>query len=1160
MQDFVHLHLHSEYSLLDGASRIREIPKAAKAAGHSAVAITDHGVMYGAVSFFRACKKEGVKPIIGCEVYVAERSRFKKEGKVDSSGYHLILLCKNETGYQNLIRMVSSSFTEGFYSKPRIDMELLEENREGLIALSACLAGYIPQRILLGDYEGAKEYALRMNRLFPGDFYLEVQNHGIADELTVAGSLLRIHRETGIPLVATNDVHYLKKSDAEIQATLLCIQTNNVMADGRPIGFETDEFYYKSTEEMQALFSDYPDALSNTKRIADACDFEFTFGRIHLLTYPKEEGKDHRTMLYERALAGLERHVARGDITFEYGKREEYLSRIEYEMSVIDKMGYAGYYLIVCDFIAFAKGRSIPVGPGRGSGAGSMVAYCVGITDIDPFRFHLLFERFLNPERVSMPDFDTDFCYERRDEVISYVREKYGADHVSQIVTFGTMAARAAVRDVGRALGMPYGDVDQVAKLIPRELNITIEEAMKGRELQEKYRNSDEIRRLIDTAKALEGMPRHASTHAAGIVITEEPLDRYVPLSVNGDSVVTQYDMDTVAELGLVKFDFLGLRYLTIIADAEREIHESDPSFDITAIPLEDEAAYRLISEGKTSGVFQLESTGMRQMLMQMKPRSIYDITAAIALYRPGPMDSIPHYLACREGREEVVYETPELREILGDTYGCIVYQEQVMQIFRALAGYSYARADIVRRAMAKKKAEVLAAEREDFLKGCEARGIAGEVASGIFDKMQSFAEYAFNKSHAAAYAMLSYRTAYLKAHYPKEYMAALLTSVLGNLPKTGEYIAEAGRYGIRVLPPDINESRKTFSVAGKNIRFGLLAVKNVGVAYVETILSERKKGEYKSFQDFLERTFSPEAGKRQVEALVKCGAFDRLGVYRSRILASLDAIYTRMGESSRSAMSGQLDIFSLGEEISSATTPFEYPDIPEFGVKELLILEKESSGLYFSGHMIEDYSQNLADEKTVEIARILECFSDGEWIEGARYREGDTVTLGAIVAKKTEKSTKDGSRMCFLSVEDRYGEIECVVFPKVYAELASSLYREGAYLFTGRISVKEGEMPKLLLSSVKPLLSNRDYAGPSKGANVPPREKKLYLRIPSVASDLTGTVLKWVEKYPGSVPVILFDRESGKYLAVPGGKIREEAELIEGLRRLLGSENVVLK
>ena len=821
MGDFVHLHLHSEYSLLDGACRIRDVAAYAKECGHTAVALTDHGNLFGAYEFYCACRKEGIKAIIGCEVYVSPRSMTSKEGKADSSPNHLVLLCKNETGYKNLIRLVSASYVDGFYSKPRIDLELLKEHTEGLICLSACLAGYIPSQILAGNYEAACEYAMKLKQMFgEGNFYLEIQDHFLSDDRTVCGALLEMSRKTGIELVATNDVHYLRKEDSFNQAVLMCIQTASVITESRPLGFETDEFYYKDSEEMRELFSLYPRACDNTVKIAEACNFSFEEDKLYLPKYPTKNGERTEDILRNAAYEGFSRRIENGDITFDRHTKEEYIERTEYELGVISKMGFADYYLIVSDYVGFAKKNSIPVGPGRGSGAGSLVAFFVGITDVDPITFDLLFERFLNPERVSMPDFDVDFCYDRRDEVIEYVRDRYGKERVAQIITFGTMAARAAIRDVGRALGMSYSSVDAVAKAVPRGIDVTLGEAMKTQRFREIYDSGEDQKRLIDIAMALEGMPRNASTHAAGVVITDRAVSEYVPLSRNGETVVTQFDMNTVAKLGLVKFDFLALRYLTIIDRAQKLIREdTGEDFDITRIPLDDKKTFKLISSGSTNGVFQLESGGMRQVLTQLKPDSLDDIIATIALYRPGPMDSIPKYIERRHGREKPTYLHPALEKILGSTYGCIVYQEQVMQIVRELGGFSFGHADLVRRAMSKKKAEAMEAERGEFIRGCAENGISEQISNALFDDMASFASYAFNKSHAAAYAVISYRSAYLKAHYTKYYMASLLSSVFGNFEKTAEYINESAKFGIKVLPPSINESKSEGLrvISGKN-------------------------------------------------------------------------------------------------------------------------------------------------------------------------------------------------------------------------------------------------------------------------------------------------------------------------------------------------------
>ena len=1162
MADFVHLHLHSEYSLLDGACRVADIPKKAKAEGHGAVAITDHGVMYGAVSFYRACKEQGVKPIIGCEVYVAPRTRNDREGRMDSASHHLVLLVENEIGYRNLIALVSAAFIEGFYSKPRVDMELLRQHSEGLIALSACLAGKIPQLILAGDLNGAKQYALELYEMFGNDhFYLEVQDHSLTEEQTVAQALRSIAADTGIGLVATNDVHYIEKKDADTQAILMCVQTGNVITDGRPIGFETDEFYYKSTDEMVRLFDSYPGAIENTVKIASMCSFDFVFGKTYLPTFTPPKGKTHKECLRSLAEEGFSEKVAQAEIDFSYATEAQYRERMDYELSVIDQMGFNAYFLIVQDFIAFAKRSDIPVGPGRGSGAGSLVAYCVGITDVDPLRYQLLFERFLNPERVSLPDFDTDFCYDRRGEVIEYVRNKYGKDHVAQIATFGTMAARAAVRDVGRALGMPYGEVDRVARLIPHELNVTIADAMAKKDLRELCDSSPEIKRLLDTARALEGMPRHASTHAAGIVITEQPTDYYVPLSVNGDVTVTQYDMDTDAALGLVKFDFLGLRYLTILSNAEKEIRVREPAFLLSRIPQDDAATFQLMADGQTNGVFQLESAGMKQLLSQLKPVNLEDVIAAIALYRPGPMDSIPRYIACRNGTERVSYAVPVLKDILGVTNGCIVYQEQVMQICRELAGYSFAHADIVRRAMSKKKADVMQAEREQFVAGSVARGVDRATAEQIFEEMVSFASYAFNKSHATAYAVISYRTAYLKAHYPREYMAALMTSVLGDAAKLGEYIAECQHAHIAVLAPDINESRLHFSVAGDHIRFGLLAIKNVGRTFVEQILRERENGDFADFEDFVDRMAGGDLNRRQVEALIKCGAFDRLGTKRSQLLSAYEQILEAAAARVRTNLTGQIDLFSAVSFGDSSKTKFAYPDLPEFNMRELLLLEKESAGMSFSGHLLDDYKRHTAHLKAEMIGDIISSYSE-ETGESDRYQDKQRIGLAGIITKRVNKNTRSGEPMAFFTLADRFSEIEVVVFPKLLSRFGVEVRVENVVFAEGELSIREGEAPKLLLQSLIPLVPDEDFAPDANSAKTKEnsQQRKLYLKVPAFSHASCDEALQIVKGVSGSVPVVVFDNGQKKYAAVKGVFTTPTGALLSRLRDLLGEENVILQ
>jgi len=1167
MNDFVHLHLHSEYSLLDGACRISDIAKKALKEGHSAVAITDHGAMYGAVAFYKECKKVGIKPIIGCEVYVARGSRFSKNGKNDMSGNHLILLCKNEAGYRNLIYLVSNGFTEGFYSRPRIDLELLREPSERLIALSACVAGAIPSSILSGDFKNAEEQALTLQRIFGKDnFYLEIQNHGLDDEVIVAKEIEKMSLRLDIPMVATNDVHYLERKDADVQAVLMCIQTNTLLSEGRPIGFETNEFYYKSSEEMKNLFGKYKNAVENTVMIAEMCNFDFRFGETYLPKIPLTGQLSHCDELRNFAIEGLNRLITLGRIDFSFGKKEDYIERINYELSVIDSMGFNEYYLIVRDFIAYAKQNDIPVGPGRGSGAGSMVAFCVGITDIDPFAFGLLFERFLNPERISMPDFDTDFCYERREEVIEYVKEKYGNDHVSQIITFGTLAPRAAIRDVGRALGMPYSEVDKVAKLIPQELGVTFESALKNNKELELLMNDDgNIRNMIEISKKLEGMPRHASTHAAGIVITEKPVNNYVPLAINGDVVVTEYDMDTVAALGLVKFDFLGLRYLTIISDAVKEIKAKKPDFNIENIPLDDVRTYKLISDGQTDGVFQLESDGMRQMLTELKPESIYDITAAIALYRPGPMASIPQYIARKHGKEKIAYDTPMLESILSETYGCIVYQEQVMRIFRTLAGYTFARADTVRRAMAKKKSQELISEEEAFINGAEKNGISTVIAKKIFDDMLSFANYAFNKSHAAAYAVTSYRTAYLKTHYPKEYLSAMLTSVFGNTAKINEYVNECAKLGIQVLAPDINESNLNFTVAENGIRFGLLAIKNAGRPFLETILAERRKGLFTSFEDFVNRMVSHNITKRQIEFLIKCGAFDKLGVYRSQLLHSYEQILDKANSKNHEVISGQIDLFAAlsTDDKQGIDKAFVYPEIPEFNIRELLMLEKESSGMYFSGHILDGYQKHISLVKHMNILDIHNIFNSPNNSDIA-YNEKQRITLVGVINRRVNKTTKNGTNMAFLTLEDSTSEINVIVFSRELDKFGNMLLQDTVVSISGTITKKEEEDAEIILSDAKQLVSDTDFKTAEESrvkAKTQMTCETIYLKLDSVGSPKCAKVIELLKKHNGISPVVIYSVSEKKYYNYKNLSVDiSDSALINNLKNVLGEENIIIK
>ena len=1158
MSGFVHLHLHSEYSLLDGAAVISGIADKAKACGQGAVAITDHGVMYGAVEFYTAMKSKGIKPIIGCEVYVAPRSRHLKDGKADSSGNHLILLCKDEVGYKNLCYMVSESFINGFYMKPRIDMELLRSHHGGLIALSGCIAGKIPELILSGAMAEAEKYALEMKEIFGEDFYLEVQNHGIDEEIKASFGIRLLSRKLGIPMVATNDVHYLDRTDAEMQATLICIQTNSCITDGRPLGFEKNEFYFKTEKEMRELFRDFEDAVDNTVKIAEKCNFDFEFNKLHLPDFKSKDGKSHREALRENAYLGFESRKSLGRFDFSRHSEDEYRERMEYELSVIDKMGFNAYYLIVADFVAFAKSSDIPVGPGRGSGAGSLVAFCVGITDVDPLAFDLLFERFLNPERISMPDFDVDFCYNRREEVIDYVKRKYGEDKVAQIVTFGTLAARAAVRDVGRALGMPYSRVDTVAKLIPREMNIKIESALKSKELAALYESDADIRRLINISKSLEGMPRHASTHAAGIVITERPTYEYVPLSYSGTGVVTQYTMTLAEKIGLVKFDFLGLRYITVIHDAERSIRLKNPDFDLSKIPFDDKKTFKLLCSADTNGIFQLESGGMKQTLARLAPSTLEDIIAVIALYRPGPMDSIDSFIERKHGKEPISYKTPLLEEILNVTYGCIVYQEQVMQICRRLAGYSYARADLVRRAMSKKKSDVMNAERESFVCGCSERGIGVDIANEIFDDMTSFAKYAFNKSHATAYAVISYRTAYLKAHYPKEYFAALFTSVLDNSAKLREYIADAQRAGVRVLPPDVNLSMSDFAVTDEGIRFGLLAIKNVGRNFTEAIVRERKNGKFTSFDEFVHRLSDSDINKRTLDSFIKCGVFDSLGIPRSVLVSVYESILESEQAKRRNNISGQLDLFSFANEGGFSGGGFIYPEGEEYSLKELLLLEKENSGMYFSGHMIDNYSKYLEGISVDTTADIREDIEGSDTAEGVKYKDGINVKIGGIIMSKRTKALKNGDTMAFITLEDRLGEIEVVVFAKQYEKYQSEIHTENAVLAEGRLSVEDNDEPKLLLSRLTPLLSNAEASAREEKTNEPPQ--RLFIKMTGVDEKRLTPVYRIANLNPGKCQVIVFDSATKKYAAVKNALINPEEAVLERLCSVYGAENVVLK
>lgn len=1035
---FVNLHLHTEYSLLDGACRIEKLMERIKELGQTAVAITDHGNMYGAVEFWNAAKKHGIKPVIGCEVYVAPRSRFDKESGMDSSPYHLILLCRNNTGYQNLVKLVSLGSIEGFYNKPRVDLELLKKYHEGLICLSACLAGEIPRLLVGGQYEKARQTALAYRDIFgSGSYYIEIQNHGIEDELKILPQLYKLSAETGIPLAATNDCHYINKTDAEMQNVLLCIQINKMVGEANGMGFETDEFYVKSADEMCALFKGHEEAVCNTALIAEQCNVEFEFGNIKLPKFTVEGVDDNHEYFRRLCYDGMyERYGNHPD--------GQVIQRLEYELDVITRMGYTDYYLIVWDFIRYAKENNIPVGPGRGSGAGSLCAYCIGITGIDPIKFNLLFERFLNPERVSMPDFDIDFCIEGRQQVKDYVVRRYGEEYVSEIIAFDTMKARAAVRDVGRVLDMPYQLCDKAAKLIdPRA---TLEQALKSsEELSMLYRSDKSVRRLIDTASQLEGMPRHASTHAAGVVISAVPLSDLVPLQRNDGTVVTQYTMTVLESLGLLKMDFLGLRNLTIIRDAVAEIRKTEPDFDIDSIPMDDREVYEMLSRGDTGGVFQFESDGMTQRIIELQPERLEDLIAVLALYRPGPMKSIPVYIENKKHPDKIKYRHPLLADILSETYGCIVYQEQVMEICRKLAGYSYGHADVVRRAMAKKKHDVMLRERESFVGGAMKNSVPEDTANAIFDEMVSFASYAFNKSHAAAYSYLSYQTAYLKCHYRGIYMAALMSSVMGNTAKLNEYITLCRMTGTEVVKPDVNLSMKGFSYRKGQMYFGLLAVKNAGEGLIDRIISEREKnGRYISFQSFCERVEGRELNKKALENLIKCGAFDGLDLNRRQMLENYEIILDSVSSGSRDVMEGQLNL--LGDS-SDGAMDMRIAFKPEYPVKRLLSMEKEAAGMYLSGNPL---SEHDCLRKLMRMKLIRDITAEN------KMRDGENVSLLCILQNKKLHTTKKGDKMCFVSVIDETGEIEAVVFPDLYAVSSSRLSEDNVLIINGRISVKD--------------------------------------------------------------------------------------------------------
>ena len=1111
MSNFVHLHIHSEFSLLDGANRIKDIPVIASKLGMNAIAITDHGSMFGVIDFYKACKANDIKPIIGCEVYVAPRTRHDKDPNLDSKYNHLILLAKDKQGYQNLSKLVSIGYTEGFYYKPRIDKEILEKYHEGLVCLSACLAGEVNQAILNNDMNEAKKVALWFKELFGEDYYLEIQNNGVKEQVLVNQKLIELSKELNIPLVATNDAHYSTREDAYNHEVLLCIQTGKKMSDEDRMRFETDELYIKSPEEMSDYFSNVPEAIENTVKIAEKCNVEFEFGHTILPNYNvPEEFETHYDYLEYLTKKGLQQKYNFPEVPDTplgtFPNENEIIKRAEYELDVIKKMGYVDYFLIVWDYINYAKTHDIPVGPGRGSGAGSIVAYAIGITDIDPIKYNLLFERFLNPERISMPDFDVDFCYEKRDKVIEYVCEKYGYDHVSQIITFGTMSARMVIRDVARVLDVPYAEADKLAKMIPNEIHITIKKAMEqNRELRDLYESDSEIKKLLDIAMALEGMPRQASTHACGIVITKDPVDTYVPLYVREGNISTQFIMTTLEELGLLKMDFLGLRTLTVIKDTI-DLVKKDKNIEVEFDKdMNDPKVYKLWQEGNSVGIFQFESQGMTNFMKELKPDSLEDIIAGVSLYRPGPMDQIPRYIANKKDPEHAVYTHESLKPILEVTYGCMVYQEQVMQIVRDLAGYSLGRADLVRRAMGKKKLDVMAKEREIFIHGqvdeqgnvivpgCVRNGIDEKSADKIFDEMAEFAKYAFNKSHAAAYAVVSYQTAYLKAYYPEEFMAATLNSFLGNLDKVPYYIEECKRLNIEILKPDINESETRFTV-DKNgkIRFGMGSIKNVGTAAVDSIVEERRKnGKYKSFTEFCERIQGEAVNKKCIESLIKAGAFDEFEQTRSTLMASFEEILDSISDSSKKNFKGQVSMFDLAsgnseEENDLEKLKYTYHTLKEYSDKELLSMEKEMLGLYISGHPLEELKEQIEMSSNISTLKIREALEEQEQTGTFPLKDGQSVKFAGIINSIKKKYTKNNKIMAFVNIEDLYGNIETIVFENAYQQAGTALMEESIVLVEGRLSIREEEQNvSLIANKIVPLGTFPNGVSDTSGAIV---------------------------------------------------------------------------
>lgn len=1164
---FTHLHLHTEYSLLDGFARIKPLIQEVKAMGMSSVAITDHGVMFGVVDFYKEAKKHGIKPIIGCEVYTSARSYTDKDASFDKNSGHLVLLAKNNKGYQNLIKLVSEGFVHGFYYKPRIDYKLLDTYKEGLIVLSACLGGDVQQALLYDDYDRARKVAFNLKSMFGEDFYLELQDHKMPEQKKVNLQLLKLSKETGIELVATNDVHYLKKSDAPIHDILLCIQTGKNISDTKRMKFPTDEFYLKSPEEMAALFSYAPQAISNTQVIADKCQVDFDFETRHLPEYHLPEGYNHERYLRDLCLKGLSER---------YKEADQHLERLNYELTTISEMGFSDYFLIVWDFIKYAKDHDIAVGPGRGSVGGSIVAYCLYITDVDPIKYDLIFERFLNPERVTMPDIDIDFEDTRRQEVIDYVIEKYGKDHVSQIITFGTMAAKAALRDVARVVELPYIEADKLAKAVPFALGMTLDKALdQSKEFKQMYTTDDNLRQVIKAAKGVEGMPRHASTHAAGVVISKEPVDHYVPLYLQDESVTTQFSMTLLEELGLLKMDFLGLRTLKVIKDTIKHLKKRGIDFEFTEAHYNDAETFKLIGRGECLGVFQLESAGMIRFMKELKPSSLEDIIAGISLYRPGPMDSIPKYIANKNNPKLIKYDHPLLENILDVTYGCIVYQEQVMRIVRELGGFSYGRSDIVRRAMSKKKKDVMKREKEIFIHGytdqdgnvlvdgCVRRGVPEEVAESIFSDMDDFARYAFNKSHAAGYGIVAYQTAYLKTHYPVEFMAATMSSMIGNHSKIARYINDCNRMKIDILPPDVNLSTGYFSVENNKIRYGLKSVKNVGSGIIHSIVRERP---FKSFVDFCEKVDHRELNKRAVESLIKAGTFDSFKHNRAQLLASFDKIVDSIHNEKRRNAKGQISLFGMegvSENIGSNLLD-RMAEVDDLKDRVKLSFEKDVLGLYLSGHPLEEHKDLVNRISSLNLADLKEAAKDERF---QRQKDGKQFNLAGMLIHKKNMTTKAGKIMSFIQVEDLFDAIEIIVFPKVYDRCLHLLKEDQFVIVVGRLNFKEDEEPKLIADNIMALNEENARAMLSTKTAMKklkqPKKKvtKLFLKLPTKDEQLINEILKELKVSPGKMPVVLyFADKKNKMIAPEHLWVNSNGSLIKSLKELLGDDSVVVQ